>query len=75
MRPNLVAENAALSACEKARRWQHAFALFRELPRKRLKADKISCFDCFGNLLVARVLVQHSWCCKAHCIADLISTQ
>ena len=42
MKPNLVAQNAALSACEKAKRWQNALALLEQLPNKRLVADDVS---------------------------------
>ena len=42
MKPNLVAQNAALSSCEKAKQWQNALALLEQLPKKRLRADDVS---------------------------------
>ena len=44
MEINLVAHNAALSACEKAKRWQNALALLEQLPEKRLVPDDVSDF-------------------------------
>ena len=49
MKPNLVAQNAALSACEKAKRWQNALALLEQLPKKRLTADDVSYLDLLGQ--------------------------
>lgn len=42
MEPNQVAQNAALSACEKGKQWQMALVLLELLPKKRLTPDDIS---------------------------------
>ncbi len=44
MKPNLVAQNAALSACEKAKQWQRALILLEQLPEKGLTADDVSAY-------------------------------
>ena len=44
MKPNLVAQNAALSACEKAKQWQKALNLLGQLPEKQLTADDVSAY-------------------------------
>ena len=44
MKPNLVAQNAALSACEKAKQWQKALILLEQLPEKQLTADDVSAY-------------------------------